>query len=138
MAKHHKWGQASKLRLTSCDQRLIDLMDTALRLAPFDLTIVEGHRSNEKQQQLLDEGKSKLGPGKSKHNRFPSMAVDVAPIIDGKIPWQDRDPWMMLAGVVLAAAEMLDLDVIWGGDWDGDFDSAEHGFWDGPHWELVE
>lgn len=138
MGKNHYWSASSAEKLATCDTRLQDLMREALLHFPHDMTIIEGHRTNERQAQLLAEGKSKLGPGQSKHNAMPSRAVDAAPIVDGKIDWKNRELWIAWASFIKGLAAARGIPIRWGGDWDGDFDSAEHGFWDGPHFELAE
>ena len=92
--------------------------------------------------ELYNQGKSKLKAGESKHNNTYtgqpwSEAVDMAPLVDGKIDWNDRELWLQFAGFVRGVAATHGYIIRWGGDWDGDFDSAEHGFWDGPHFEII-
>jgi len=41
------------------------------------LNVISGFRSDEKQRQLLREGKTNLGPEQSNHTRCPATAVDV-------------------------------------------------------------
>lgn len=136
MARNHRWNTRSAERLATCDTRLQAVFDRALLLSPHDTTIIEGYRSNERQAELLAEGKTKLGPGRSKHNSNPSRAVDAAPLVNGLIDWKDRELWVGWANFVKGVAAGMAIPLVWGGDWDGDFDSAEHGFWDGPHFEL--
>lgn len=137
MGKGHKWSMRSQERLDSCDERLGRLMDDVLKHWPYDVTIIEGHRSNEKQQVMFNVGRSQLKPGESKHNLIPSEAVDVAPLMDGKIDWKNRELWLQFAGFIRGIAITHDLQIRWGGDWDGDFNSAEHRFFDAPHFEIV-
>ncbi len=138
MAEHHKWSKKSLEKLESCDLRLQSIAHDVLMHFPHDVTIIEGYRSNERQNTLYDMGKSKLRAGQSKHNKTPSQAVDMAPIVNGLIDWNDRELWVMFAGFVIGIAAMHGVKLRWGGDWDSDFDSAEHGFWDGPHFEIEE
>lgn len=115
-------------------KRLITLKDTAL---------IEGHRSNERQQELLEEGKTKVGPGKSKHNLRPSHAVDMLPWPFSQEDWNDRDKFHLHAGYVLAVADRLYHEgrmsrrVRWGGDWDKDWETSDNVFDDFPHFELI-
>lgn len=140
MGVQHKWGKASLEKLATCDPRLVAIIDDVLLHFPHDVTVIEGARTNERQEELFAEGKSKLRAGQSAHNvtaeKPLSRAIDVAPLVNGKIDWKDRELWIGFAGFVRGIAAMHGVDLIWGGDWDGDFDSAEHGFWDGPHFEL--
>ena len=54
-------------------------------------------------------------------------AVDIAPIIDGKVSW-DWDNFYPMAEAMKQAAEELDVKLNWGGDW-------VH-FKDGPHFQI--
>lgn len=133
-----KWSKNSLDQLATIDARLARWLNHLLMVSPVDFTVMEGHRSPERQAQLFEEGKTELKPGHSKHNAYPSRAVDIAPLIDGKIPWKDKHTWLVFCGFALGVAAEMGLKLRWGGDWDGDFDTAEHGFWDGPHFELVD
>ena len=138
MGKGHKWSNRSERHLASCDTRLRDLMNEVLTHWPYDMTVIEGHRSDEKQREMFETGRSKLGPGESKHNLLPSEAVDVAPLTNGKIDWNNRELWLQFAGFIRGIAATRNLEIRWGGDWDSDFNSAEHQFFDAPHFEIVE
>lgn len=101
----------------------------------FDCAILEGARTPERQQELYATGKSKTLD--SKHLRQPSgfaHAVDVAP---WPLDWEDRDRWYAFAGYVRGIAESLEINVRWGGDWDGDWTFTDQTFHDLPHWELA-
>ena len=88
-----------------------------------DCSILEGHRSIERQQELFEAGKSQVRKGR--HNDFPSLAVDVAPY---PIDWDDHLRWRDFANFVKGYAASLDIPVEWGGDWKS--------FKDRPHWQL--
>lgn len=108
-----------------------------------DTSLIEGHRSDERQQQLYDEGKSKVLPGGSKHNLYPSEAVDMIPYPFSEADWEDRDKFHLHAGLVLGVAEMLYHECLmkrkvrWGGDWDKDWEASDNAFDDFPHFELI-
>lgn len=126
------FSQRSAERLATCDPRL--RLVFAEVVEHFDCSILEGHRSNERQAQMKAEGRSQLGPGESKHNHMPSLAVDVAPY---PIDWNDRDRWMRFSGFVLGVARAHGIALRWGGDWDRDWDVADNRFNDWPHFEIV-
>ena len=88
-----------------------------------DFIVTEGLRTLERQKQLKAAGASKTL--NSRH--LTGHAVDVAPLIDGKVRW-DWPLFHNLAAVIKksAAAERVPLE--WGGDWKS--------FPDGPHWQL--
>lgn len=136
MAAHHKFSQKSFDKLDTCHRELRALFKRVLEVCPLDITIIEGHRSNERQQELFDTGMSKVGPGKSKHNNVPSMAVDVAPLTENGIEWENRELWLHFGGYVKGVAREMGIPIRWGGDWSGDFDFNDQTFHDMPHFEL--
>ena len=137
-----KYSTKSLERLETCDERLQFIMHEALKLQLVDITIIEGHRTLERQQELFNtvlpdgtrltqiDGITDIG----KHNDNPSRAVDAAPY---PIAWNDSGRFCMFAGLVLSIAKSNDIPMRWGGDWDRDFSTLDHNFFDGPHFELM-
>lgn len=68
------------------------------------------------------------------HNKTPSLAVDVAP---WPIDWNDKNRFYHFAGRVQGIAQMFNIKIRWGGDWDSDNDLKDQNFYDLPHFELV-
>ena len=128
-----KFSKKSKAKLNTCDKRLIELFNKVVK--KFDCTIIEGHRSKDRQNKLFDEGKSKLQYPNGKHNATPSMAVDVAPY---PIDWNDRERFTYFAGYVVGIAYQMRLKIRWGGDWDMDTQVKDNNFDDLPHFEIKE
>ena len=128
-----KFSKKSLSKLETCDKRLQDLFLRVVK--KFDCTILEGHRSKDRQNKLFDEGKSKLKYPKGKHNSLPSKAVDVAPY---PIDWNDRERFTYFAGYVLGIAYQMGLKIRWGGDWDMDTEVKDNNFDDLPHFEIKE
>ena len=127
------FGKKSQERLNTCDPRLVELFETVVE--DFDCTVIEGYREKEAQNRAFDEGKSKLRFPKGNHNKYPSLAVDVAPY---PIDWEDRDRFHYFAGFVKGIASQLGLDIRWGGDWDSDTQTRDNNFDDLPHFEVRE
>ena len=128
-----KFSRKSLSKLETCDKRLQDLFLRVVK--KFDCTILEGHRSKDRQNKLFDEGKSKLKYPKGKHNSLPSKAVDVAPY---PIDWNDRERFTYFAGYVVGIAYQMGLKIRWGGDWDMDTQVKDNNFDDLPHFEIKE
>ena len=126
-----KFGTRSKRNLYTAHPDLIRLFEEVVK--NFDCTVIEGHRSKERQNKLFDEGKSKLKYPKGKHNATPSNAVDVAPY---PIDWSDRDRFHYFAGYVIGIASSMGIKIRWGGDWDMDTQTKDNNFDDLPHFEL--
>lgn len=109
----------------------------------YDVSILEGRRSWARQRELLHQGKSKVGPGESRHNPptehdtdWLSKAVDVAPY---PIDWKDSKRFVYMAGLVMGVAASMGHTLRWGGNWDMDqVIIDDQGFDDLPHFELVD
>ena len=128
-----KFGNKSKARLSTCDQRLQDVFNEVIKYV--DCSVLEGHRSKERQNILYDEGKTKVCYPKGRHNTSPSLAVDVAPY---PIDWNDRERFHLFAGFVLGVARRMGVTLRWGGDWNMNFEVNDNKFDDFPHFEIRE
>ena len=116
-------GQRSLSRLEGVHPDLVRVVKKAAAISDLDFTVLEGIRTLERQRKLVAEGASRTM--KSRH--LTGHAVDLAPLIDGKVSWE----WPMyhrLAKIVKSAAADEKVPLTWGGDWPG--------FPDGPHFEL--
>lgn len=100
----------------------------------YDFTVLCGHRNKEDQDKAFAEGNSKTPWPKSKHNKIPSWAVDIAPY---PIDWNDMDRFKQLAKIVLRIADELAVPIRWGGDFNTDGDKTTNDAWDKPHFELI-
>jgi peptidoglycan L-alanyl-D-glutamate endopeptidase CwlK len=127
------FSDKSHSRLGTCDPRLQQVFHEVIR--HFDCTILEGHRDKERQNRMVEEGRSKVRWPDGKHNTVPSMAVDVTPY---PIVWDDRERQTLFAGYVLATAKAMGVDLRWGGDWDSDTEVRDNSFDDLVHFEIVE
>lgn len=126
----------SMKQLDSCDMKLQAIFHKVI--GTRDCTIIEGHRDEERQNEMVRQGRSKLSWPDSRHNTSPSRAVDVGPFYPGEgVAW-DRERLIFFAGYVFAVANDLRIPVRWGGDWDSDLTFTDQSFHDLPHWELVE
>ena len=105
---------------------------------------MEGHRSTTRQKKLFDAGKSKIdGINRlGKHNHNPSLALDIASYVNGRISW-DISTLFYLGGIFRSVAtRLLEEGAIlhalrWGGNWDGDGEIiTDQRFVDLPHFEL--
>jgi peptidoglycan L-alanyl-D-glutamate endopeptidase CwlK len=123
------FSERSLSHLGTCHPDLIRLFEEVI--ISFDCTVLEGYRSPERQDELMRTGKSRTM--KSKHLEKPSMAIDVAPY---PIDWTDTRRFYFFAGYVKAWAHGLEIDLRWGGDWDGDGDFSDQTFFDLVHYEL--
>jgi peptidoglycan L-alanyl-D-glutamate endopeptidase CwlK len=132
----YKWGSRSRDRLSTVHPDLVELVTKALHHAdcPCDITVIEGHRTNERQAALYAQGRTAPGPrvtnakpGQSKHNSMPSDAVDCGPCDRyGGVLWDDKDLFDRWGAHVKRVAEEEGIRVQWGGDFS---------WYDGAHFE---
>lgn len=126
-----KFGRTSRARLETCHPDLQRVFNEVIKT--WDCSILCGHRSEADQNAAYSKGASKLKFPKSKHNQYPSIAVDVAPY---PIDWNDLGRFYMFAGYVHRVAEEMGVSLRYGGDWDGDSRTTDQKFNDLPHFEL--
>jgi len=127
-------SRASKDKISTCCGEIITLTHLAIDL--IDFTVICGYRNNIIQDQLYSEGKSRAKAGQSKHNKWPSDAIDVAPY---PVDWKDIDRFIALGGVLRGIAKCYNFRLRWGGDWDGDwnFKNEVGKLRDYGHFEIV-
>lgn len=119
------FSQSSLDQLATCDERLQRLFHEVIK--DIDCKVLEGHRDEEAQNKAYAEGKSKLRWPHGNHNKLPSTAVDVVPY---PVDWSDTESFRRLARIVKLKANLLDINITWGGDWSGLVDM--------PHYELKD
>ena len=126
-----KFGKKSREKLLTCDRKLQDVFNEVIK--HVDCSILEGHRSAERQDKLLLEGKTKVQYPLGRHNANPSKAVDVVPY---PVDWDDRERFHLFAGFVLGIARSMGINLRWGGDWNQNFEVDDNKFDDFPHFEI--
>jgi len=115
-------GARSLLRLRGVHPDLVRVVKHAIKITDVDFTVLEGLRTIERQRQLVNSGASKTM--RSRH--LTGHAVDLAPMLGGKVSW-DWPLYHRLSGFVFEAAKREGVEIEWGGHWK----------WaDGPHWQL--
>ena len=130
-----RFSRKSRSKLEGVDARLVLVLEEVVKY--FDITVIEGKRSQERQNQLVKEGKSKTKFGK----HVQGMAVDIAPY---PIDWNARDDFHYLGGFVLGIACKMGINVRWGGDWSSSSLAKEqrttkdNNFDDLVHFEIKE
>lgn len=117
-------SQRSLTNLNGVHDDLVKVVHQALALSEYDFVVIEGVRSLERQKVLIKEGKSNTL--NSRH--LTGHAVDIVPLVNGEIPWQDWSAFGSVSKAMKQAAYQLGVSINWGGDWVS--------FRDGPHYEL--
>jgi|TARA_X000001388_G_scaffold77404_1_gene78069 peptidoglycan L-alanyl-D-glutamate endopeptidase CwlK len=123
----YKFGKRSLERLKGVDSKLVNVLNELVKI--MDVTVIEGLRSADRQQELLKKGATKVKY--SKH--MEGKAVDIAPY---PIDWEDRDRFHYMGGMIRGIAKQLNISVRWGGDWDSDGETKDNNFDDLVHVEL--
>ena len=126
-----RFGRKSRERLSTCDNRLQDVFNEVIKTV--DCSVIEGHRSKERQNKFYEEGKTKVRYPDGRHNASPSRAADVVPY---PIDWNDRERFHLFAGFVIGIAKSMGITLRWGGDWNMNFEVDDNQFDDFPHFEL--
>ncbi|EPS8492906.1 M15 family metallopeptidase [Yersinia enterocolitica] len=119
-----RFGQISEHNLRGIHPDLVLIVRRALTLSTVDFRVIEGVRTSERQRQLVRNGRSKTL--NSRH--LTGHAVDLAPMVNNQIPWEDWSAFHLVAKAMKQAAQEMELPLQWGGDWKT--------FKDGPHFEL--
>ena len=128
-----RFGKRSTNRLLTCHKDLEWLFCAVVK--DYDCTILTGYRGRKAQNKAFNEGRSKIRFPDGKHNKKPSIAVDVAP---WPVDWTDTKRFYHFAGYVQGVAESVGIPIRWGGDWDRDYDLNDQSFNDLVHFELTE
>ena len=127
-----EFSQSSIAKLETCHEDLQRLFYQVVN--HFDCKVLEGHRGQIAQNIGFGSGNSQLKWPDGKHNKIPSIAVDVIPY---PVDWKDRERMSYFAGVVKGLAISMNIKIRWGGDWNMDTQVKDNKFDDMVHWELI-
>lgn len=118
MSKYN-YSKLSLKRISECHP---DLQKIAMELIKeMDVTVLCGYRNKEDQNTAFRLGNSRLQYPKSKHNKTPSLAIDIVPF---PIQWKNLEPYKEMRGRIDKIAKRLGIKIR--------FIS-----WDWPHTELA-
>ena len=116
----YKLSQRSMQHLSGVHPDLVAVVKRAIEITEQDFSVIEGVRHINRQRELVAKGASKTM--NSRH--LTGHAVDLAPY---PVNW-DWEYFYPIADAMKAAADELEVDLEWGGDWKS--------FPDGPHFQL--
>jgi len=117
----YKLGTRSMQSLSGVHPDLVDVVKLAITITGVDFTVIEGIRNINRQRELYKAGKSTTM--NSRH--ITGHAVDMVPY---PVDWNDLERFETMAVAMKAAADSLEIPIVWGGDWKS--------FYDAPHFEL--
>ena len=135
----YAFSKQSQLYLATCHADLRNVFNTVIKFR--DCTIIEGHRSEARQNEMHRTGRSQLRWPKSNHNKDLSFAVDAAPYFadrDPHIDWNDREAFILFAGAVLGVAGSKGIKMRCGCDWNNNGILSDNIFNDMVHFELIQ
>jgi peptidoglycan L-alanyl-D-glutamate endopeptidase CwlK len=146
----HTLGDKSLKELKGVHDDLLKVVKRALELSVQDFAVHDGKRTLEEQKKLVASGASQTLD--SRH--LTGHAVDLVPVVNGKLRWE-WEPIYKIAEAVRVAAKELSVPIRWGGAWDISFTDSDDrpedlvedytrrrkkagkkAFLDGPHFEL--
>lgn len=151
-----KLGSRSLSKLEGVHPNLVAVVKRAIELSEVDFTVIEGVRTLARQRELVAKKASQtLNSKHLKQSTGYGHAVDLAPVIDGKVSW-DLKYYYPLAQAMDKACEELKVPIRWGGAWinlkdgkindtknlvqvyaNGQRKAGKNAFIDAAHFELV-
>ena len=107
-----KWDQLD----TDFTQRLLAVYRVMQEQHSYEMVLVEGYRSAERQDRLAARGQhvTRASGGRSWHQY--GLAADSVFLREGKLVISERDPWAM-RGYQLYGQAAKEAGLVWGGDW---------------------
>jgi peptidoglycan L-alanyl-D-glutamate endopeptidase CwlK len=136
-------SKRSRDNLVGVHPKMVEVVKLALsKYATVDFMVIEGVRTQERQNDLYAQGRTKPGrvvtwTKKSNHFVNPRTgyghAVDLCP---APVDWNSTAKFNAIAKAMFQAADELDIPIRWGKDWDRDGTYGERGETDSPHFEL--
>ncbi len=106
-----KLSRRSLSNLKNVHPDLVKTVQRAIEITPVDFVVTEGLRSVNRQKELYAAGAT--WTMNSRH--LTGHAVDLAAWV-GEVRW-DWSLYDRIAFAMKQAAEELDIDLVWGGDW---------------------
>lgn len=97
-------------------QRLLVVFKLMKERHGYDMVLIEGYRSPERQAKLLEQGSHVTQAGANMSYHQYGLAADSAFFRDGKVVISERDPWAM-RGYQLYGEVAEQVGLTWGGRW---------------------
>lgn len=119
----YKFGQRSMRNLIGVHPFLSFAAMKAIEISAQDFMVLDGVRTEEEQQKLIDRGVSK---SKDSYHLY-GLAVDLVAYVDGKPSWE-KEYYAEIEIAMKRVINFYELPIEWGYDkWS----------WDMPHWQLT-
>lgn len=105
-------SEGSIAKLKGVDERLQEVVQTAVVVSSVPFVVIEGVRTKARQAQLVKSQASQTL--NSKH--IYGKAVDLAPLVQGKVSW-DWNYFYPIAEAMAYASKACRVAIRWGGAW---------------------
>lgn len=96
--------------------------------------------TKQRQEQLYAQGRTTKGQVDTwtlNSKQIDGLAVDLAPVLNGKIDWSDSKKFEETAKAVFMAASAIKMPLRWGADWNRSGVPGEKKETNSPHFELI-
>lgn len=125
-------------RLKGVNYKLINILLLAIRRTPIDFGVawMGGLRTPEEQNQLFKEGYSQCDGYEKLSKHQSGDAVDINVFVGAKLI-ENKEMLCVVAGVIFACANELNVPIRWGLDWNMNGDIRDNKFNDLYHFELI-
>jgi peptidoglycan L-alanyl-D-glutamate endopeptidase CwlK len=133
-----KLSDRSLERAKDVNPKLINLILLAIRRTPIDFGVawMGGKRTPEEQNQLFKEGYSQCD-GYVKISKHQSGdAIDLNVFVGSKMI-DNKEMLCVVAGVMFACANELNIKIRWGLDWNSNGNILDNKFNDMYHFEII-
>lgn len=139
----YQLSERSLKNLQGVNPKLVSVVKRAIQITEQDFMVIEGVRTQARQDELWAQGRTKPGPvvtwvkevsSHGIHKDGYGRAVDVCPY---PVDWNDLTKFDAIAQAMFAASEELDIPLRWGADWNRNGKLRERGETDSPHFELA-
>lgn len=127
--KQFSFSTNSLKHMEGVDSRLVEVATKAIQTTKVDFGIPNtgGLRSGAQQKALFNQDLSKADGLVHRSKHQDGLALDVFAYVSGKASW-DTAHLTEVSKAFKKAAQDLDIEIVWGGDWTT--------FVDMPHYEL--
>lgn len=131
-------SERSLTRAKDVNPKLINLILLAIRRTPVDFGVAYqgGKRTPEEQNQLFKEGYSKCDGYEKLSKHQSGDAIDLNVFVGSKVV-DNKEMLCVIAGVMFACADELNLKIRWGLDWNQNGDIRDNTFNDVYHFEII-
>jgi peptidoglycan L-alanyl-D-glutamate endopeptidase CwlK len=135
-------SERSLKNLEGVHPKLVAVVERAIQITSQDFMVIEGVRTQARQDELWAQGRTKPGPvvtwvkdvsSHGVHQDGYGHAVDLCPY---PVDWNDLSKFDAIATAMFAASAEQNVPLRWGADWNRNGNPRERGESDSPHFEL--